>query len=106
MIYTPKLLANGALSDTPDSTIYTADEEVTDICTIIKEIIINNVTTGAVTVSLSIGGGVIFTDLPIQAKETKIYSLSTILNPGLLIEGSCSSGISAMFTISGIRVAS
>lgn len=100
-----QLVAPAALSATPSTTLYTAPASTKAI---VKEILLCNTDSVALTVTLylngSAAGNALLSALSLAAGETKIISLSTVLETGQTIKGGASASGVVACTISGVEV--
>lgn len=107
--FTPKRLGQAQAATGSYGTIYTVPASTTAV---IKEVVICNTTSGAVTLDLSFvpSGGTagaanaIFSTLSVSANETKIYSMSSVLAAAGTVQAKASAGTSLTLTVSGIEV--
>jgi len=108
-VYTPKQLTAGVALTASLVTEYTVPAATT---TILKEIIICNTDTVVRTVTAHViasagSAGVLNTILDavsIQAGETKIFSLSTVMPTGTFIQAVASSNAVVSFFASGVEI--
>lgn len=106
---TPKRLVAGSALTGSLATYYTAGTGVTAI---VKEIVLCNTHTAAITVDVHIiptgGSGAvanqIFQDLALQAGETKMFSVSEVLTAGYFIQALASTADKVALTVSGVEV--
>lgn len=109
MAYTPKRL-NQYTATTSYGTLYTVPAATS---TIVKELIVCNVTGSTVTLDVSFvasGGSAVaatngvISAAPIGANQTVIYSLSSVMATGGFISAKASAGSSLVLTVSGVEV--
>ena len=102
-VFTPTQLYKGTLTSTLTTNLYTAPAKI-----IIKEMVLCNPHTAVVNVTISAGVAAsekkIFDAYPLQVGETKIISLSTVLNTNEVIDGGDSVGAVVDVIISGIVI--
>lgn len=103
LLYTPIQIYKGTLTAVLTTNLYAAPSKV-----LIKEILLCNTSSGVVAVTLKYGvAGSELTMLSaktLQAGETKIISLSTVLNAVEVIDGGDNTGSVVDVIISGIAV--
>lgn len=97
------------LTTTAGTVLYTAPAASSNVTSpsataYVKEIILSNTTTGALTATVNVNGVAILSGVSIAANDTKVLSgLSTALNAGSTITGSASAtGINCV--VSGTEV--
>lgn len=107
LTYTPKQLGQAVLG-TALATVFTAAAKV-----IVKEILLCNITNNQVTVDIAFlaSGETIgnknyaFSQLQILPKETKIISLSTVVELSGFMQAVCNASASVSVTVSGTEAA-
>jgi|SRR5882724_3312689 len=106
--YAPKKLGQAFPTSTAEVTVYTVPGATV---TLVKQIILANVTTGPVTASISFvpaagsaaDSNRITKDIPLVGNQVVVYDLSQVLNTGDFITVKASAGSSVTFTISGVE---
>lgn len=101
-----QLVAPTALSATLTTTLYTVPASTKAI---IKEIALCNTDSAARTVTMYVGTGsavanTLLSAVSLAAGETKLITLSTVLNTGEFIKGGASSASVVACTVSGVEV--
>lgn len=106
--YAPKKIGQAFPASTSEVTVYTVPGAVV---TLVKQIIVANVTTGPVTASISFvpaagsagDSNRISKDISLVGNQVVVYDLSQVLNTGDFITVKASAGNSVVFTISGVE---
>jgi hypothetical protein len=106
--YAPKKIGQAYPVDTNELTVYTVPGAVV---TLVKQIIVANVTTAPVTASISFvpaagsagDSNRISKDISLVGNQVVVYDLSQVLNTGDFITVKASAGNSVVFTISGVE---